>query len=702
MYKKIALLGLLIFLFCPVFAQNSVIGKREIEKAIRSTSVERNSFPDTAVINLYQGNGVFGSSYGPLGLHIDPSKDALLKYGKTEYLNINHFVRAKFGADYLIPLARLFWESQPEKITNYSQNQSFYDGTISTHFEAGKNKVTVVTWFDAVKKNLAGIKINVEGKSSDIIFKPSDILDVHYGQKIVQVSKINEQDGQWKVELSSKNAKTFVYIKTNAAVKVQKSNLVFKLHSGENNILISVNELVGSSPEKSLAQNIQWWNSKWQAMGTIIVPDINAQKLWVRSMAQFLYSFNDDKLGLPPPMGFTGNHWPFGYPQDVSYIHPILLATGNLNIAKSLVEYFAERIPGMKEYTKRLMKVDGIMCPWVFPYGDFEGYHTPDVPNKFYYEIHNSGYLARMAYETALFINNESWTQKNAIPLIRETALFYKSISKKREDNLWHISIKPSTGQDERGGVNQDDYLDALFSAQYCFQKAIEYGLDEDGIYSKILNDGLAFPALKSERGYYYTSMGSGEADFGKQKHPVQLNDLAFLPVNDVITDASSIAYQLRYDITVDAKNPYFYGWTLGEFLLAGSRMGDVAGWKKDWENLRKADYVDAEWIQIYETSGKYHDAFYNITNGLVIQSLLSNIVSDWFGKLEISKCNPWEEKVILKDIHSKLGVIISGEVDTESASLVLTAWKDCEFDLHGEKLALKKNETIKKKIALK
>ncbi|MDP3912494.1 MAG: hypothetical protein Q8R96_02000 [Bacteroidota bacterium] len=281
------------------------------------------------------------------------------------------------------------------------------------------------------------------------------------------------------------------------------------------------------------------------------------------------------------------------------------------------------------------------------------------------------------------------------MPLIRETAQFYKSICKKGDDNLWHISIKPSTGQDEKGGVDQDDYLCALFSAKYCFQKALEYNLDEDGIYSEILRDGLAFPSLKSER-VYYSSKGSGEKDYGKQKHPVQLNDLAFLPVNNAIKEASDVAYRLRYEITQDAKRPYFYGWTLGEFLLAGSRIGNAVEWQKDWENLRKADYVDPEWIQVYETSGVHKDSFYGITNGLITQSLLNNLVSDWFGKLEIAKCNPWEGKISLKNIYSILGVKIGGEIDGDYALLILTAWKDCEFEMHGEQIKLRKNEMIK------
>ncbi len=700
-----------LFFYCTVFIlftacnreQEPIVPTKEfIEQSVKVADVKRTSFPAPGMVKLYQGNGFFGSSYGPLGLHVSPSnKEEYNRFGKTEFLHIKYFTRAKHGADYLIPFGQMFWENEPDEITNYRQYQSFFDGTIETQFGNEDGNVSVLTWFDPVEKNTAGININIEGTSSDVIFKPSEALSVHYKQELYQATKISGNDDEWKIEVSCNEAKLVYYIKTNAEVTNQGSSLGFKLHSGENNILLSLHKPASPTPEKSLAQSYDWWLKKWQDMGMIIVPDTNAQKVWVRSMAMFLYSFNDEKLGLPPPMGFSSNHWPFGFPQDVSYVHPVFLATGNLNIAKSMIEYFAEGLSGMQEYTKRLLNVDGIMAPWVFPYGDFRGYHTPDTPNRLYYQIHNSGYMARMAYETAVLVNDETWKQKYATPLIRETAKFYKSISQQREDGLWHISVKPSGGQDEKGGIDQDNYLCALFSAKYCFQKVIEYGLDNDGIYSQILKDGLAFPTLKSKRGYYFSSKGSGEEDFGGQKHPVQLNDLAFLPVGNEVSDASSIAYNLRYKITKDAQKPYFYGWSLGEFLLAGSRMGNAGEWKKDWGNMEKAKYVDPDWIQIYETSGKRRKTFYNITNGLVTQSLLNNLVCDWFGKLEIAKCNPWKEKVYLNNIYSQLGVKISGEIVKNSALLELTAWKDCEFEMHGEQIVLKKGESIRKELKL-
>lgn len=665
----------------------------DVQQAVSCGDIYRTTRPDTAVLNLYQGNGRLGCSYGPLGLHINPEKKQFNQYGKTQYMHIQHFARAKFGSDYLLPLSHIYWESEPEKVNGYSQHQSFYDGMITTHFEEGKNKVTVTTWVDPVERDLAGIKINVEGKVPDIIIAPDEKLEVHYNQKLTQTSSTSFDSGVWKMNLSCLNAASTLFIKTNTETKLNENKLHINLHEGVNTILVSVNKKPEASPEESLLRTGNWWHTKWENSVCLVLPDEQAQKIWVRSMAYLLSSYNDDKLGNAPPMGLTGIGWPFPFPEDLSFVHAALLYSGNLDIIKSWIEYWAERISGIKDYTKRLFAVEGVYSPWVFPYGGFEGYHDPTPPNKCYYEIHNSGYLARMAYETAICVNNSDWTEKYAVPLVRETALFYKNICKKEEDGLWHISIIPSMGQDEEGGINQKDYLCALTSAEYCFQKAIEHKLDTDGFYKTALKEGLAFPVLKSERGFYFSNQGTGMENFGKQKHPIQLNPLAFLPIGQEVSSPTAIAYKLRYEITEDSNKPHFLGWTLGEFLLAGSRIGDVEGWKKDWANLRKSDYVDAEWIQIYESSQAHNRSFYVTSSGLMVQTLLNNLVSDWFGKLEIAKCNPWEGKIFFRNIYSLLGVKVSGNINGNHADLFLEAWKDCDFDLQGENIRMKKDD---------
>jgi len=671
-------------IFIPNFNSPEVIGRGDINRTV---------FPDTAVLNLYQGNGRFGCSYGPMGLHNNPEKTGLGEYGKTQYMHMQHFGRAKFGSDYLLPLAHIFWESEPEKVNNYRQYQSFYNGTITTHFEQPTGKVTVTTWFDPVERDIAGIKINVDGEAPAVIVSPDEKLKVHYNQELEQKASTRFDSGTWKIELSCLNAASTLFVKTNAEVKQNGNSLRLQLHKGENTILVSVNKNPQVSGKQSLSQTMDWWHNKWNTSACLDLPEEKAQQTWVRSIAYMLYSYNDDPYGAAPPNGLTGICWPFPFPQDLSYINALLLASGNYNVSKAWVEFWAERIEGMKDYTKRFYGVDGALAPWVFPYGDFNGYHDPLPPNRNYYELHNSGYMARTAFETSVYVNDKKWTDKYVIPLIRELALFYRNISKKEADGLWHLFITPSMGQDEEGGENKKDYLCALTSAEYCFQKAIELNLDEDGFYRQVLKDGLAFSSLKSKSGIYFSNQGSGEEDFGKQKHPVQLNPLTFLPVWKEVPQPVALAYQHRYEITEVSKVFHFSGWTLADFLLASSRFGDVAGWQKDWDNLRKSDYVDPDWIQSYESSKLHRHSFYVTNSDLIALSLLNNLVSDWFGKIEIAKCNPWKGEASFQNYYSILGVIISGKISGSRADILLEAWKDCEFDVQAGHFKMKKGE---------
>jgi len=701
-----------IIFFVLVFSSRTLLAQVvdfDVEREINRANVIRTCCSDKMVY-LYQGNGVFGCLYGKFGLHVNPEN--ILQngnYGKTQFMNLPNFMRGKYGSDNLVPLAKIYWENEPLKTSDYLQVQSFYDGIIDTQFRTGKNKIQVRTWFDPVQKELAGITITKRGVASDVILAPFTEMTLHYGDHVNQSVNFEKHQDQWLIcynncdgeqILTGKSSK--MYLKTNAIVSIKDNKLHLKLIEGENVILLTSDQPIKTESSESLSESIEWWHKKWMTMGCLSLPDENAQKMWVRSMAAFLMSSNDIKSYFPTPNGLTGNGWPFPFPQDLSFISPVLMSTGNFDIVKSWVEKWAESASEMRNYTRRLLDIDGIFCPWVFPYGSFEGYHKPSTPNIFYYEIHNSGYLSKMASDIATFVNDSSWTKKFALPLIKGTAEFYKNICRKEKDGLWHIQIIPSDGQDESGGQNQRDYLCALSSARYCFNNAIQYGLDVQGSYSRILKDGLAFNSLMSSKGYYYTCRGSGNDDFGKQKHPIQLNTLTYIPGGEAIENASIDAYNLRYEITLNAKKPFFYGWSLGSFLLAGSRVGDVKGWQKDWANLRLSDMVDPEWVQIYETSEAYTLSFYTTTNGLIAQSLINNLISDWSGKLEIAKCYPWQGNVFVKDIYSLLGVKISGKIDKDSSELFLSAWKDCDFNLLNKNIRLKKNESIIVKLDLK
>lgn len=89
-------------------------------------------------------------------------------------------------------------------------------------------------------------------------------------------------------------------------------------------------------------------------------------------------------------------------------------------------------------------------------------------------------------------------------------------------------------------------------------------------------------------------------------------------------------AYELRRDITDRAREPFYFGWMLGEFLLAGSNCKAPEEWRSDWQQMRESDYMDPEWIQIYETSTQAEKSFYVTTHGMALQSLIRNYVNDY------------------------------------------------------------------------
>lgn len=670
----------------------------DIESVVRQCELVRTECPESPSLPLNQASGYFGGSFSRFGLHVRPdNREAEQKYGNTTFLNIDRWLRGKFNMDYLLPVCRIYWGEEFKDISDYEQRQSYYDGTITTRFSTAGTGISVKSWFDPVDHDMVCFMLNAGGSGKDVIVEAEKILHLHYSQEVPQKVEITGGNGRWTVMMSIAGEEPVCcYVYSDAEGSVEDNCLRLSI-SGDKYVRIAYGSEVDTTVEESLRQTEGWWHDTWQNTGILEFPDREAQLMWVRSMYLQISSFRAQKKGLLPPTGFAGNCWPFAYSQDLSYIAPVLLSTGHLDVVKAWTEYYAERIDGMKDYARRLFGAEGAFCPWGYPYGSFDGYHDPEVPNRYYYEIHNSAYMARMAYEASIYVNDEAWTKKYAEPIIRECAAFYRSICNKEDDGRWHVFATPGMGQDEMGGFNQKDYLCSLYSAKYCFERAVLMGLDPDWTYSKILKEGLAFPSLKSEKGYYYACQGSGEKDFGMQKHPVQLNELAYLPTEMMPSEAASAAYAHRYEITERAGEPFFWGWTLGEFMLSSSRMGDVEGWKKDWGNMVPSENIDPDFIQVYEGSRTWNISYYASTNGLFQQSLLNNVICDWYGKLEIGKCYPWEGVTYLKDIRSLLGVKVSGKVSAHKAVLELEAWKDASFLLNGELIKLKNGETLTK-----
>ncbi len=654
-----------------------------------------------AWLPLYQGNGRFGSCFGPWGLHTAPGESPGYElHGKTQFMHTAHFARLGYGMDYLLPVGLLHWETEPDGVWEYEQKQSFFDGIVVTRFygeyKTGLYKVRLVSWFDPAERNLAGFLFDVEGHCPALVVRPSRKLDdLHYGQTMRLKTRENKDGGLWEAEYRHDHAPaTRLYVRTDVETERIRDGLRIALEPGRHSLMIGVNKAPEKGATASLKSSIAKWRNFWRNAGWLDLPDARAQQVWVRSMAYLRSSYRDDASGPAPPNGLSGNLWPFHFAQDLSYIHPVLLATGQLGTARAWIEYWHGHLNGMRDYTRRRFGVEGVLTPWNTPYGRMAGFHVPEPPNRFANAIHNGGYLARMAHETAVMLDDADWTAHYALPIIEESARFYAAILTKEADGLWHLSVEPSIGQDEYGGENRRDYLCALFSAQYCLRQAVNHGLDKDGRLAAILKDGLAFPALLTPQGYYASNAGATDGSaLGRQKHPVQLNPLAFLPVADSPDPATRQAHAMRYAITEDATKPVSYGWSFGEFLLASARMGDIEAWRKDWESVRPAGYADPGWVQFYESSNRTAGPFYMTTHGLYAQALLDGVVSSFWGPLEIGRCIPWAGRVRFGNLRTLAGVTVSGELQDGAGSATLTAWKDTEFTYQGETVELSKGD---------
>lgn len=687
------------------------------DELIRRGNVITTEYKEAAETGRYLGNGRFGAVMGGLGLNMSPQmQHKYPEVGQSQFTHINHWGRFQFisdameqqtVADYILPLLKLHWEEEPKQVSDYRQNQDFYDGVLETSYTLENGiRVKILNWFDMVNKNLAGVRIDLsEGTVNVKVSAVTDFIPYAflYRKLTHQNVTVEQTEDNWCVTIACEDTvnqrSSSVYFYSTAPVECCEDGLKFMVSEGKNEIYISYGEPVKQSDIAiSLERTVEKWHQNWEKAAWLDFPEVTAQKTWIRSMAYLISSYDDASDIIQPTNGLTGNMFPFHFVQDMEYQAPALMMMGYTDIVKRWIEKFAGAIEDMKQYAKSLWpEAEGIYPPWELPYGDIQGYHTPSVPVVYCYEPHNAGYLCRMAKEAADFVGDQVWTEKYAYPLIQEVCKFYKAFCMKHEDGFWHFAWYPCIGQDEAGGRNKKDYLCSLYSAKYSFQTAVECGLDVDGSYTAILKDGLAFEPLLSTRGTYHTAHGAD--DFGKQKHPVQLDGVAYFPIEEKPLLPEVRAYELRNEITDRAKEPFFEGWTLGEFLLSGSNLKNVEGWCKDWAKMRTSNYTDSQWVQIYETSGQAEKSFYVTNHGMILQSLIRNYVNDYWGCLDIATCPVFTGDVSFGNIGTRLGITVSGSVIDGKISVELHAQRDCEFMVNGIQIMMKQGEKKEMKI---
>lgn len=624
-----------------------------ISETIRRGNITREFPGQYDVPALYLGSGDFGGCFDGTGFMNIPYQGRA--HSNSVFMHADYYHRGKYGLHYHLPVMQLKLSS-PETMRSGRQTLDLWDGQITTESVYDGGRISLCAGFSPERRDVFALMIDYEatGTLPKIRLCGLPEISVDYGTFLsgsLELNIVGSTPDVYSAEYtaSAGNARAVVSLRVaatgGAGVSFEPDGVTLTLGGnpgrGQIRLYIGVSALgraaeMNRQLDESLADGFfdfaaASWHRRWGDT-VVTVDDDDMTRLFVRSVYYILCSFSPSANCIAPPTGWTSNAWAFHFPQDFSYIAPVLLKLGHTDIMRAKVDYYYRQLDTMREYTRRIYHADGTMWAWEFPIGDDSHILPDDVPNHFQFEIHNAAYVSRMAWETALCLDDSEWAKNTALPIIFETAKFYLSILRREDDGSYGILLVPSMGQDEFGGEDAKNYLCALYAAEYSLKTALaaaeKYGAAFDGAAKagEILASGIAFERLYNPEfgGYQTYECPPEEFVFGRMKHPVPLMPFTFLPKPKGELNAAELtAYRRRYDLCERAHEHFFSGWTLFDYLLAEARMGDVDAFRKDFDEIRVSDNADPELTAIYETCRTHACAYYITSHGLLAQAVI-------------------------------------------------------------------------------
>ena len=611
-------------------------------------------------LNLYLGTGRCGGSFDSYGLQHQSDEDrAAIRVGRTRLAHADVWHRGRHGLDTMVPLCRVVWSSPPAEPRSYRQHLRLADGSLTTEFHGDHFSYTLIARTSPAEadRDLLDFEITWHGgERPDLVVEPVPVYQSDYSGAMEAETSVSIDGPRAVIALRRGNSEglTLVHVSGDAAITTDGTRVRIRLSemSGSARITLALGA-AGRLPDLHAAldrraamdgpavanSTAAAWAARWGKNPDApagMAPELST--LYWRSHYHLLCSYAPDVRCPAPPMGFAGNAWGFHFPQDLSYIHPALLAHGHTDITRAHVEFYHSRLANQLALTREIYGKPGVCWSWEFPIGPDARLFRPEdggPPNNFQFEIHNASCPAKMAVETAAALKDPAWTRDVAWPMVRESARFLAACLHLEADGTRSIQVTPSMGQDEFGGPNAKNYLCALFATEYTLGHAVRLAAEtgasdaESEQWAAILRAGLAYQRLLlAEHGFFAANESIPFAP-RQQKHPVQLNPLWILPL-DREPDAPTItAYRQRRFITSSDRDGqrhggiptgYYDGWTLFAFQLAATTLGDAAGYAHELREMLPARAIDPGHITIYESSG-FWQPYYTTSMGLFMQA---------------------------------------------------------------------------------
>ena len=627
-----------------------------------SADIHRNSWPvePCKSVNLYLGTGRCGGAFDSYGLqHQGDDDPTSIRVSKTRLAHAEVWHRGKHGIDTQVPLTRLIWSFLPETPSAYRQELQLADGRLDTHFASpGFNyTLTLCTSPDEADRDLLCFHLSWSGtKRPALCVEPVRHYASDYSGDLAASTELSFAGSRATFQLNrgTSSALCLVHARGHVDLETEGDRLYLRLTSDRGEALIhlalgprtrepqlhaALDRLDTLSWAQIQEHSVSAWTRRWgkSPAAPLGLPDHLSALYW-RSHYHLLCTYAPDRRCPPPPMGFSGNGWGYHFPQDLSYVHPALLAHGHSDITRAHVEFYHSRLEDQLRLTRDIYQRPGVCWSWEFPIGPAAQLFRPEdggAPNDFQFEVNNAAYPARLAIETAAALGDASWSRDIAWPIVRESARFLASCLNQEEDGSYSFFVSPSMGQDEFGGRDAKNYLCALFATEYTLENAVllarQLNLQdqESAAWEGILKLGLSYKRLLVSGQDFYAANESRPFVPRAQKHPVQLNPLWLLPLQRSPDAATLSAYQQRRLVCSSERDSqrhggvptgFYDGWTLFAFQLSAATLGDAVGYAHELREMLPARAIDPDFITIYESSG-YWQPYYTTSMGLFMQA---------------------------------------------------------------------------------
>jgi len=327
----------------------------------------------------------------------------------------------------------------------------------------------------------------------------------------------------------------------------------------------------------------------------------------------------------------------------------VLPRLGLADIAQAQMPVWRVHLPEVLAYTRRLAGVDGACYPWIPPFEDWAAFEADGPANHDSFEFHNSAYVAAMAWSLFRYTGDLAGLELY-LPMLRDIARFYVAITVLPTSGPARIHHPRIRSQDEAmpTGHLTEHPLCCVWSAIYSLRAWLAARerldtADDPALAARctaILERGYDLDVLRRQGGGFKTC-ANDPRPAGRQKHPLQLNPIALLPLPDLMQDADVVwSWQHRLDLCHDTHIPFSAGWTFGLFTLASARMRDGDAVAADLALVQPSRFADGRWIQFYESSCRngwqHKKPYYFTTSGLYLQALTDAVVQDCRGHIDL------------------------------------------------------------------